>query len=60
MDKISLLIPTRGRAAQFKRAIASFIETAEKPEELEIVVGIEMEDRDTIVAFNVTLYFDYF
>lgn len=52
MDKISLLLPTKHRSERFVIAVESFIGTAKKPEELEIVVGIEIADRETILAFN--------
>lgn len=52
MEKICLLIPTLNRPEKFIKAITSFISRADKPEDLEIIVGIEIDDRNTIVAFN--------
>lgn len=47
MPKISILLPTRGRPALAEVSVDSVVSTASKPEELEILLGVDNDDEAT-------------
>lgn len=42
--KISILLPTRGRTEMLKKSIQSLVDTANEPESIEIMFGIDNDD----------------
>lgn len=52
MHRFSFLLPTRGRPGPLRRLLESILETAQHPEEIEVVLCVDEDDPD---SHNVTI-----
>jgi len=47
-QRLSVLLPTRGRVESLRRALYSMAATARRPELLEVVLGVDSDDAETL------------
>ena len=45
---IAIILPTRGRKEMLKNSIMSLVDTAKCPEKLQVIIGHDNDDRDSI------------
>jgi hypothetical protein len=50
--EISVLLPTRGRTTSLQKSVMSLIELADDPTKLELCIGFDNDDTDTIAWFH--------
>lgn len=51
-SRISILLPTRGRPSTLVNSVLGLVESADRPELLEIMFGVDVDDPDTLDAIK--------
>jgi len=52
MTSLSILLPTRGRTDSLKKSIASLLDLADSPEQLEFRIGFDTDDQESFDHFR--------